>query len=192
MSDNETIKETTDRKDEKEDKVKETASKSKIINIVLVIVVVGLTGCIAFLLLHNGKKSTEEVESKRLSVVDENNIDEVIEQFDQNGNVLPGNYEAKMNSTWQFADGKSASYNAYVENVENNTNAVYFDVMLSDTGETIYESPVLPLGSHIDEIKLNAELSAGTYDAILVYHLIDDDQNTISTVNFGITIIIES
>lgn len=192
MSDNETIKETTDKQDEKGDKVKKTASKSKIINIVLVIVVVGLTGCIAFLLLHNGKKSTKEVESRRENVVNEDNIGDVIEQLDRNGNVLPGNYEATMNGTWKFADGKTASYNAYVENAANNTNAVYFDVMLSDTGETIYESPVLPLGSHIDGIKLNTELSAGTYDAILIYHLIDDDQNTLSTVNFGITIIIES
>jgi len=192
VSDNETTKEMEEKKDEGTGKVTKKTPKSMIINIVLVVMVVALTGCIAFLLSHKGKKSTAKVEEKREVIVNEENAGEVVAQLDKAGNVLPGNYEVTMNATWKFADGKTASYNAYVENAENNTNAVYFDVIRSDTGETIYKSPILPLGAHISSIKLDSELPAGKYDAIVVYHLVDDDQNTISTVNMGITIIIEA
>lgn len=191
MSDSETTKKVEEKKDGK-DKTVKGASKSMIINIVLVVVIVTLTGCIVFLISHKGKKSTAEVESKREVVVNEKNIKQAVEQLDNDGNVVPGNYEVTMNATWKFADGKAASSNAYVKNAENNTNAVYFDVILSDTNETIYKSPILPLGSYIDGFKLDKELSKGEYEAIVVYHLIDDDQKTISTVNMKIKIIIEA
>lgn len=199
MSDNEATKETEEKKDGKAGKVSKaaaatTTSTSMVINIILVVVVVALAGCVVFLLSGKGKdkKDAETVESKREVIVNEDNIQDAIGQLDKEGNVLPGNYEVTMNATWRFADGKAASSNAYVENADTNTNAVYFDVVLSGTGETIYKSPVLPLGSHIGGFKLNTELSKGEYDAVVVYHLIDDDQKTISTVNMGITIIIEA
>ena len=39
-----------------------------------------------------------------------------------------------------------------------NTNAVYFDIMRSDTEETIFESPVIPVGSHMEGITLDKAL----------------------------------
>ena len=105
---------------------------------------------------------------------------------------LPTYYEAKMNSTWYFEDGASPSTNAYVENVETNTNDVYFDVILSDTQEVIYESPVLPRGSYLQEIALDTNLSAGTYDCVIIYHLIDENQKSLSTVRFKLVIVVEN
>ena len=84
------------------------------------------------------------------------------------------------------------SYDAVVENVEKNTNDVYFDVELSDTEETIYESPVIPRGSHLEALTLDKELEAGTYDCVLTYHLIDEDQNTVSTLRMGLTVMVEN
>lgn len=201
MSDNEATKETEEKKDGKAGKVSKatattatTTSTSMVINIILVVVVVALAGCVVFLLSGKGKdkKDADSVESKRENVVNEDNVQNVLEQLDKNGSVVPGNYEVIMNATWKFADGEAASSNAYVENAESNTNAVYFDVVRSDTGETVYKSPVLPLGTHISGFKLDTKLSKGKYDAVVVYHLIDDDQNTLSTVSMKITIIIEA
>lgn len=101
---------------------------------------------------------------------------------------IPQNYTVSMTTEWTFPDGASASPDAYVQNLETNDTPVYFDVVREDTGETIYQSPVLALGANIEGIKLDTELPAGTYDCIVTYHLIDDEQNTLTTVNMGLII----
>ena len=42
-----------------------------------------------------------------------------------------------------------------------------FKLILSDTGEVLYESAAVPPGKHIQTIKLTRALSAGTYDAVV-------------------------
>ena len=83
------------------------------------------------------------------------------------------------------------SDNAYVENAESNTNSVYFDVTRTDTEETIFESPILPVGSHLENITLDSDLPAGTYDCVVTYHLLDEEENSISTLKLTVTIIVE-
>ena len=100
----------------------------------------------------------------------------------------PQTYDVTMNSTWNFDSGSDASTNAYVENATSNQNDVYFDVTLADTGETILESPVIPVGSHMDSIKLDKKLDQGTYDCVITYHLLDEEQNSLSTVKLALTI----
>ena len=102
-----------------------------------------------------------------------------------------GYYEARMSTIWTFPNGDSVSPDAYVENVPNNTHDVYFDVLLGDAEETIYESPVIPRGAHLDNIKLDRSLAAGSYDAVIVYHLVDEQQRTISTLRMAITLVVE-
>lgn len=152
------------------------------------IIIVLLTVIIVVLL---GKQKTDD-KPKRNVVVNEDNAEDVAEDLFNHETVKPGTYEVRMNSTWNFKDGISASENAYVENVPANTNDVYFDVELSDTEETIYESPVIPRGSHLEAITLDEELEAGTYDCVLTYHLIDEDQNTVSTLRMGLTVVVEN
>ena len=96
-----------------------------------------------------------------------------------------------MNSTWHFPDGSSPSPDAYVENVLSNSNDVYFDVELADTGEVILESPIIPRGSYMKNITLDKDLEPGSYDCVLIYLLVDKDQKTMSTLRMAITIIIE-
>lgn len=155
-------------------------------------VIIVLLGTIVVLLLGRGDGviGTQE-EEKRNVVVNKDNVDEFLEEMEEVKHVRPGSYEAKMNSTWHFPDGSSPSTDAYVENVVSNTNDVYFDVMLADTGEVILESPIIPLGSYIKDITLDKDLDAGTYDCILIYHLVDKDQNTLSTLRMTLTIVIE-
>lgn len=138
----------------------------------------------------NGVASSEE--PRRSVVVTEDTVDDAVDEMLQGSYVAPGYYSVSMSTTWHFATGDSISEDAYVENQAENTNDVYFDVFLADNeDEAIYASPILPRGSELDSIALDTALSAGTYDCVMVYHLVDDDQNTISTLRVALTIIIE-
>ena len=126
---------------------------------------------------------------KRDVVVNEDNVDEILTGLE--GGPPTGTYQVVMNSTWHFKDGAASSDNAYVENSEENNNPVYFNITRSDTDETIFESPVIPVGSHMEKITLDKKLPAGTYDCVMTYHLLDDDQETVSTVRVALTIIVD-
>lgn len=142
-------------------------------------------------LLSNRKVIQEPEPVNRNVVVNAENVEEVLDELDKKEVVPIGYYETIMNSTWNFPSGDEVSSNAYVENAMANTNSVYFDVTLADTNETIYESPILPVGSHLENIALDSKLSAGTYDCIVTYHLLNEENRSVSTLKLTLTIIIE-
>ncbi len=158
----------------------------KIAFAVCLVVIVALLGVVIFLLFRG---QDEEEPKRRSVVVNEDNVDEVLESLEE-GYVPPGYYEVTMNSTWNFESGDAPSTNAYVENTQTNANPVYFDVVREDTGETIYESPIIPVGSHLNEIVLDTALDAGTYDCILTYHLLDEEEQDISTLQLTVQIVV--
>lgn len=152
---------------------------------VLIIVVLLI---LVIYLLNDRQKENEPV--KRNVVVNEKNVQEIVEQMTEE-RTPPGSYEVTMNSTWNFANGDAASENAYVKNAETNTNSVYFDVTRTDTGETIYASPIIPVGSYLDNISLDDSLPAGVYDCLITYHLLDEEDKNISSVKLTLTIVVE-
>lgn len=154
--------------------------------IVLIVVILILVGVIVFLLLRKPEKERRNV------VVTPDNVEEVIAQMADEEFVEPGYYTVTMNYDWHFAAGDAVSSDAYVENITENTNAVYFDLFLaSDEENALYKSPVIPVGSSLRDIALDTALDAGTYDCVVVYHLVDEEQNTISTLRVTVTVIIE-
>lgn len=159
----------------------------KIVLILCILLILVLVGVIAYLLM-----SKDDEKEKRNVVVTEENVEEIVAQLSEEQKVPMGAYQVTMNPTWKFEDGKAASSNAYVENIETNTNSVYFDVTRSDTEEVIYESPILPVGSHLENIALDKNLAAGSYDAVVTYHILDESEESISTVRVGITIVINN
>lgn len=156
-------------------------------------VIIVLLSAVVVLLLGRGDGivGKEEEAPKRNVVVNQDNAKDTLKEMEETKHVRPSYFEAKMNSTWHFPDGASASTDAYVENVLSNTNDIYFDVVLADTEEVILESPIIPRGSYMRDITLDKDLEPGTYDCVLIYHLIDKDQNTVGTLRMAITIIIE-
>jgi hypothetical protein len=134
----------------------------------------------------------DDPRAKRSVLVTEDNVEELVGQMSEEEFVRPGYYEASMTNEWHFSSNNAVSDDAYVANVANNTNDVYFDVVLrNDESQVLYESPVIPRGGVLDQIALDTSLEAGSYDCVLIYHLIDENQNTISTLRVGITIYIE-
>jgi hypothetical protein len=163
------------------------------------LVIVALVGVIIALAMNlNRSESVIVVQEEprgpqRATLVEEGNAEEVLEEMLEE--VTPSGptyYEVEMNMEWHFPDGASPSTDAHVANNEDNTTPVYFDVTLRDTGETIYESPVIPLGGVLENFSLDTALEKGTYPCVCTYHLIDDQQRTLSTLNMGMTVIVEN
>ena len=161
---------------------KETANKGrrKMIIIAFVVLCAALVVCVVLLLQKTKPKELDR------GFVDESNKDTVME--DMGDKVAEGMFECKMTTSWVFEDGKSESPNAYVANVENNLHTIYFDVYEKATEELLYSSPMLPVGTELDNIKLEKELQKGEYDAVVMYTLVDEDNEEVSTVGFNITI----
>lgn len=129
---------------------------------------------------------------KRNVVVTPENVDEILADMEEASKSQPGQFEVTMNSTWEFESGDVASSNAYVGNSTANNNDVYFDIVLADSEETIFESPIIPVGSHLESITLDKALEAGTYDCVLTYHLLDENDEPTSTLNIAVTIVIHN
>lgn len=158
-------------------------SKQKTIIIVSILAVILVAGVVAMLLLFGQTGKTD----KRNVVVTPDNVEETLAQMTEN-KTQTGTYEVTMNTTWEFENGGSASSNAYVENSTANTNDVYFDLVRTDTEETIFSSPTLPVGSHLENITLDKSLEAGSHDCVLTYHLLDEDSKTVSTLNINVKV----
>ena len=167
----------------------------RVLVIVGSLIIVALLGVIVALVMNLNRggetKEPEEAPAQRAVLVSEENMDEVIEEMTREPAVPRGLFEVSMNMEWNFPDGASPSTNAYVENVANNNYPIYFDVTLRDTGRTIYRSPVLPLGTALQNFALDENLGPGTYDCVCVYHLVDEQQNTLSTLNMAVTVNVE-
>ena len=168
------------------EEVRKKGRKKTIGIVILIVVILMLVGVIVFLLLRKPEKERRNV------VVTPDNVEEVLKQMGEEEYVDPGYYTVTMNYDWHFSAGNAVSSDAYVENIVENTNDVYFDLFLaSDEENAIYKSPVIPVGSSLQDIALETALDAGTYDCVMVYHLVDDDQNTVSTLRVTVTIVVE-
>lgn len=168
---------------------------SRVLVVVGLLILVALVGVIIALLMVLNRPEPEpepEAPPQRTVVVHEDTAEQQVRELARQTPVEPGYYQVSMTTDWVFPDGASPSTNAFVRNRENNSNDVYFDILLRDSRETIYESPIIPLGSYIDDITLNKDLDAGKYNCIIVYHLVDENQTTLSTLNMGLMISVQN
>lgn len=192
----------------REDSEKAKKGKGGIIAVVIgsAVIIAGLLGVIIVLLgrqtdagggasagtnANANAEAAPRAEAKRNVVVNRQNAEEAVDEMMNQEYVAPGYYDAQMTTTWHFQTGDAVSEDAYVANDAGNTNDVYFDVFLAEDESTpILESPVIPRGAEFKDIALDKPLEAGTYDCVAVYHLLDDEQNSISTLRVGLTIIV--
>ena len=156
-----------------------------------VVVIIALLGVIIFLLVGRDKEEPE----RRNVVVTQENAEEVIkEMMESDAGTLPVTYyEVQMTTEWHFKDGSAISDDAYVANSTSNSTDVYFDIFLSDDEDNaIYKSPVIPRGGELGNISLDKVLDKGEYDCVCIYHLVDEDQKTLSTLRVTLKIIVEN
>ena len=124
-------------------------------------------------------------------VVTPQNVEQLLAEREEKERVPVGSYEVNMNNSWTFRDSHSASEDAYIGNSINNSNVVYFTIALKGSEEDFYTSPYIPVGSRMENVTLNCDLAAGTYDTVLTYHLVDDEYQELSKVSVALEIIIE-
>lgn len=167
-----------------EQKAQQDHKKKRRGGILVAIVIIVLLAIIVYLLWPREKE-------QRNVLVTPDNVERVLKEA-QEKEEMDGYYTVTMNPTWHFGTGDVASYDGIVENVQENTNDIYFDVVLEeDESKVLYSSPIIPRGGRLDQIKLDEVLDAGTYNCIVIYHLVDEEQNTLSMVRVTVKIVVE-
>jgi len=158
-----------------------------IIGISILVVTVLIVGFLIYSKL-NQDKQVNQIRKQGNYVIDESNLAEIKDLM--SAKVKEGMFELNMNNIWSFPDGKSSSSDAYIANSKANSKSLYFDLILDDSGDTIYTSTVLPVGTSLKQLKLEKELSSGTYVATCTYHLLNEDGTESSSLAVAVTIII--
>lgn len=91
-----------------------------------------------------------------------------------NEKVAQSEINISMNPTPVFADGSSEG-NLLIVNSEVNNYPQRVTIIRSDTGEQIYQTKAIPVGSKIEADKLDVELAAGTYDCVAYFENLDPE-----------------
>ncbi len=121
----------------------------------------------------------------------ENLSPEVIEAA-LNEKVSEGMINISMNTAPYYEDG-SAEGNVMIVNEAINNYPQKVEFIRNDTGETIYASNAIPVGSKIERAALDVELPAGTYECTAMFHNLDPASGDIlGTAGAIITITIQN
>lgn len=158
---------------------------SPVLIAIIIVLLIALLAVVAVLVYKSRQPVVPETTSKHLH----GNVDI---KDDPNGSavatrVAEGMIVVKMKSTWVFPDGKSEG-NGYVANSEANGKPMFVTVQDVDTGDTLLEAGPIPVGSCIENFKLDKELEAGTYTAIVAHSLLDENDEVYNTVRTQVTI----
>lgn len=128
----------------------------------------------------------------RPKVMTEATYEQIKERVEEE--VEEGYFETYMNSEWTFPDGASETTDAILGNSPNNRKPIRYEVLLSDTGEVIYKTGVIPVGAELPPFKLDVDLEAGTYDAVCRVFLMNEEEDgkytDYSDAGFNVTITI--
>ena len=108
-----------------------------------------------------------------------------------NEKVAEGMINISMNTAPYFEDGK-AEGNVMIVNESINNYPQQVEFIRNDTGEQIYQSNAIPVGSKIERAALDVELPAGTYECTAMFHNLDPESGAIiGTAGAIITITIQ-
>ena len=109
-----------------------------------------------------------------------------------NEKVAEGMINISMNTAPYFEDGK-AEGNIMIVNESINNYPQQVEFIRNDTGEQIFQSKAIPVGSKIERAALDVELPAGTYECTAMFHNLDPDTgDIIGTAGAIITITIKN
>lgn len=158
-----------------------TSKKNTVIMASIIVALLAVIGVMAYLLLKP-EKEPEPIPR----VITEDNKDDVVKQLQEK--VEEGMFEMTMTTTWTFENSSTPSTDSLVGNADSNREAFYFTVARKDTGEVVYTSPEIPVGSQITEVKLEKDVPAGSYPATLQYHFINESGGESGSIGVAITL----
>lgn len=181
--------------------MKQSVSLKTVILIVVALVILAACGIGAALYL-NGQKQTQSTSiggGSTMILPDANaeeggfageSLDELYRQMIEKAEA--GAIVVNFSESIILPDGSSEA-EVQIANPVENTYPMQFTINLEDTGEQVFESGLVPVGSHLSSIKLEKKLSAGEYPAVLTYKAYDEEkQDFVGTVGVSVLITVES
>ena len=185
-------------KEEYVDAPRETRSKDiTVYAVIFLVLLVGAGIFLAVRLLHKPADAAL-ADSKSGIVYDSSAVEggwdnlspeEIAERLNQK--VEEGMINISMNTAPYFENG-TAEGNLMLVNESINNYPQKVQIVRNDTGEQIYESGAIAVGSKIERAKLDVVLPAGTYECTAYFHNLDPETGEIiGTAGAIITITIQ-
>ena len=116
--------------------------------------------------------------------------EEIAERLNQK--VEEGMINISMNTAPYFENG-AAEGNIMIVNESINNYPQQVEFIRNDTGEQIYQSNAIPVGSKIERAKLDVVLPTGTYECTAYFHNLDPESGEIiGTAGAIITITVKN
>ena len=186
-------------KEEYVDAPRETLSKDiTVYAIIFLVLLVGAGIFLAVRLLHKPADAAL-ADSKSGIIYDSSAVEggwdnlspeEIAEKL--NEKVAEGMINISMNTAPYFENG-TAEGNLMLVNESINNYPQKVQIVRNDTGEQIYESGAIAVGSKIERAKLDLVLPAGTYECTAYFHNLDPESGAIiGTAGAIITITIKN
>jgi hypothetical protein len=185
-------------KEEYVDAPRETRSKDiTVYAIIFLILLVGAGIFLAVRLLHKPSDAAL-ADSKSGIVYDSSAVEGGWDQMTPeeieaalNNKVAEGMINISANTAPIFEDGASEG-NLMLVNESINNYPQKVQIVRNDTGEQIYESGAIAVGSKIERARLDVDLPAGTYECTAYFHNLDPESGAIiGTAGAIITITIQ-
>ena len=186
-------------KEEYVDAPRETRSKDiTVYTVIFLVLLVGAGIFLAVKLLH--KPADTALASSQSGIVydssaveggwDNLSPEEIAEKL--NEKVAEGMINISANTAPIFEDGASEG-NLMLVNEDINLYPQKVQIVRNDTGEQIYESDAIAVGSKIERAKLDVDLPAGTYECTAYFHNLNPETgDIIGTAGAIITITIKN
>ena len=154
--------------------------RRRILAVVLVLLALVLAAAAAFLLLRPAPGP----------VVDPAAVDYSIPGYDNPDGSERGRIRVPTYSAWTMEAG-SDTVEVPLINTEGNPCYMRFTVKLSDGGEVLYQSGLVPPGQAIPSIRLNRTLDAGTYPITveIATFSLDDPSQPLNGAELGTDIV---
>ncbi len=186
-------------KEEYVDAPRETRSKDiTVYAIIFLVLLVGAGIFLAVRLLHKPADAAL-ADSKSGIIYDSSAVEggwdnispeEIAEKL--NEKVAEGMINISANTAPIFEDGSSEG-NLMLVNESINNYPQKVQIVRNDTGEQIYESNAIPVGSKIERATLDVTLPAGTYECTAYFHNLDPESGAIiGTAGAVITITVKN
>ena len=145
----------------------------KVITIIVVLLLAILIGMFAWMRFATPKSDAAKLEDTvkaKLGQLEDKSNDEIQAALDEV--IQEGSLRISINENPIFPTGDSEG-SLKIENHPNNHYNMRVVITMTDTGEELYNSGLMPVNSHIDADKLEKDLDAGEYDATATFTAYD-------------------
>lgn len=156
------------------------------------VVILILVGVIAWLLLRPQEQPAglTRAADAQLGQLEGKTEEQIVEEL--NRIVEEGMFNISINTQISFPNG-TAEGQAYIDNISANHYNMTVQIVLDDTGESVYQSGGIRPGQYIENITLSKALPKGSYKATAIFTAHDpEDQSEVGQAAAEVLLTVES